>query len=340
MLYIVIIFLLVSIYLYCLLGGADFGAGIVEFFTFKKEKERIRNLTSEAIAPIWEANHMWVVISVVILFNAFPGIYTQVSISLYIPLILLLIGIVLRGSAFVFRHYDAIKDESQSVYSKIFEFSSVMVTFFFGLIIGALISGKIVINPTNYIDGYITPWLNIFSVSIGIFLCALFSFIASIYLIGDTTNADDRLLCIKKAKYSTVSVVVAGGLVFISSFIEHIDLAERFFTHPISIAMILIATAALPLLWRTLNKGSIWESRILAGAQLLFILGGFYAIFFPTVVSIKNSENLTLFNSAAPDITLNYLGWSLIIGSFIIFPSLYYLFKVFKFHDNKETKAN
>jgi cytochrome bd ubiquinol oxidase subunit II len=335
MLYIVIIFLLVSIYLYCLLGGADFGAGIVEFFTFKEEKERIRNLTSEAIAPIWEANHMWFIISVVILFNGFPEIYTQVSISLYIPLILLLIGIVLRGSAFVFRHYDAIKDESQFVYSKIFEFSSVMVTFFFGLIVGALISGKIVTNPSDFVDGYVTPWLNIFSISIGIFLCALFSFIASVYLIGDTTDAEDRFLCIKKAKHSTVSVVIAGGLVFVSSFIEHVDLAQRFFTHPVSIAMILIATAALPFLWKTLSKGSIWESRILAGAQLLFILGGFYAIFFPTVVTIKNSENLTLFNSFAPNVTLDYLGWALIIGSFIIFPALFYLFRVFKFKQVK-----
>jgi cytochrome bd ubiquinol oxidase subunit II len=340
MIYVIIIFLLISIYLYCLLGGADFGAGIVEFFTFKNEKDRIRKSTSEAIAPIWEANHMWVVIAVVILFEGFPNIYTQVSISLYIPLILLLIGIVLRGSAFVFRHYDAVKDESQLVYSKVFEISSVMVTFFFGLVIGALISGKIITSPQNFVDAYIVPWFNIFSISIGVFLCALFSFIASVYLIGDTTEPDDRILIIRKAKHSTITVVAAGALVFISSFIEQVGLAERFFTHPVSIAMILIATAALPLLWKTLSEGSIWKSRILAGAQLLFILGGFYAIFFPTVVSIKDSQSLTLFNSAAPQITLNYLGWALIVGSFIIFPALFYLFKVFKFQDNKEIKTD
>src|SRR5690606_15763694 len=110
----------------------------------------------------WEANHMWLIITVVILFNAFPEIYSQISISLYIPLILLLIGIILRGCAFAFRHYDAIKDKSQEVYSKVFEYSSLMVTFFLGLIIGALVSGKIELNPQNYFDGYIFPWLNLF----------------------------------------------------------------------------------------------------------------------------------------------------------------------------------
>lgn len=340
MTYIVIIFLLVSIYLYCLLGGADFGAGIVEFFTSKKDKEKIRKLTSEAIAPIWEANHMWVIISVVILFNGFPEIYSQVSISLYIPLILLLIGIILRGSAFVFRHYDAIKDDSQFVYSRVFEISSVMVTFFFGLIIGALVSGKIIINPSNFVEGYVTPWFNIFSISLGIFLCTLFSFIASVYLIGDTTEIDERNLFIKKAKHSTVAMVAAGGIVFISSFIENVDLAERFFTHPVSILMILVATGTLPLLWKTLSADSIWKSRILAGAQLLFILAGFYAIFFPTVVIVHNADNLTLYNSAAPETSMSYLGWALILGSFIIFPALFYLYKIFKFQDLGKTKTS
>src|SRR3990172_3859843 len=167
MLYVVIFFLLVSVYLYCLLGGADFGAGIIEFFSRKEGKERTRKLVTKAIAPIWEANHMWLIITVVILFNAFPPIYSQISISLYIPLILLLLGIVFRGTAFTFRHYDAIKDSSQEGYSRVFEYSSVFVTFFFGLTLGAAISGKMMVTPSGFADGYIYPWLNFFSVSVG-----------------------------------------------------------------------------------------------------------------------------------------------------------------------------
>jgi cytochrome bd ubiquinol oxidase subunit II len=336
MLYVVIFFLLVSIYLYCLLGGADFGAGIVELSSGRKNKEAVENLVSQSMAPIWEANHMWLIITVVILFNAFPAIYTRVSISLYIPLILLLVGIVFRGTAFTFRHYDAIKDESQKVYSKIFSYSSLMVTLFFGMVIGALTSGKITIEPESFTESYIFPWFNIFSISIGIFLCTLFSFIASVYLIGDSTERPVRSIFITKAKHNTIAMVISGGLVFISSIVEKTDLVSRFFSDPLSISLIILATVGLPILWFTLNKGLIWFSRIIAGAQLLFILGGFYAIYFPTIVRIKDGTNLTLYNSAAPQVTLYYLGLALIIGSLIIFPSLFYLFKIFKFGNERK----
>jgi cytochrome d ubiquinol oxidase subunit II len=331
MLYVVIIFLLVSVYLYCLLGGADFGAGIIELFAGKQNKEKIKTLVSNAMAPIWEANHMWVVITVVILFMAFPGIYTQASISLYVPLILLLIGVVLRGTAFTFRHYDAVQDHSQIIYSRIFAVSSLLVSFFFGLIIGALVSGKITTSPTGYFEGYLHPWINLFSISTGIFICSLFTFIASVYLVSESTDQETRELLVKKAKLTTAIMVISGALVFIFSYVEGVDFAQRFIKHPASITAIILATVALPFLWRILNKGLIWPSRIIAGIQLFFILAAFYFIYYPEVILLKEGSNISLYNAAAPDSTLTVLGWALIVGSFIIFPTLFYLFKVFKF---------
>jgi cytochrome bd ubiquinol oxidase subunit II len=338
MLYIVIFFFLVSVFLYCLLGGADFGAGIVELTTGKENRAKIRELVSSSIAPIWEANHIWIIITVVILFNAFPPVYSRVSTALYIPIILLLIGIVLRGSAFTFRHYDAIKDSSQEVYTKFFEYSSLIVTFFFGLIIGTIVSGKIMNHPESFYQGYIIPWLNLFSVSIGIFLTALFSFIAAVYLIGDSTDEKTRNIFIRKSKTATLIMVISGGLVFVSSLIEKTYFFERFFNDPLSIALIILATAALPILWKALSKGRVWFSRILAGAQLLFILGAFYVVYFPNLLIIKDSENLTFYNSSAPEITLKYLSIALLVGSCIIFPSLYFLYRIFKLRKVNETK--
>ena len=329
MIYVVIIFLLVAVYLYCLLGGADFGAGIIELFA-GKNKDKIKTLVSNAMAPIWEANHMWVVITVVILFMGFPAVYTQVSISLYIPLILLLIGVVLRGTAFTFRHYDAVQDGSQEIYSRIFAVSSLMVSFFFGLIIGALVSGKISSTPTDFYDGYLHPWINLFSISTGIFISSLFVFTASVFLISETTEKDLRELIIGKTKLATIVMVASGALVFIFSYVENVDFAERFLSHPVSIVIIILATLALPVLWKIIEKGLIWPSRILAGVQLFFILTAFYLIYFPEVIILKGGNNLTLFNAAAPEATLTQLGWALIIGSFLIFPTLFYLFKVFK----------
>jgi cytochrome d ubiquinol oxidase subunit II len=99
--------------------------------------------------------------------------------------------------------------------------------------------------------------------------------------------------------------------------------------------LIIGATVSLPVLWKVIETGSVWRLRIVAGAQLFFITGAFYAAYFPVIVVMKNSENLTLINSTAPEITLDYLGWSLIAGSFIIFPILFCLLKIFKFEAEK-----
>jgi cytochrome d ubiquinol oxidase subunit II len=331
MLYIVIFFLLVSVYLYCLLGGADFGAGIIELTASGESRDRTRVLVTRAMAPIWEANHMWLIIAVVILFNGFPSVYSQIATSLSIPLVLMLIGIVLRGCAFTFRHYDAVKDFSQEIYSRIFSYSSLIVTFFFGLIIGSLVSGRITTTPVDFIDGYVNPWLNLFSISTGIFLCCLFSFIASVYLIGDTVDKEIRTEFIKKSKWANLAALISGGLVFLASWVENNGFVHLFFTNIVSVIFIIAATISLPSLWKALKSGSIWRPRVIAGGELFCIIGAFYAAYFPVIVVVKHGENITLLNSAAPEITLNYLGWSLLAGSLIIFPILFYLIKIFKF---------
>ena len=99
MLTLIIIILGTSFLLYTLLGGADFGAGIIEIFAGKREEATISN----AIAPVWEANHVWLILAVVILFTGFPPVYSSLSLVLHIPLMMVLLGILCRGSAFTFR---------------------------------------------------------------------------------------------------------------------------------------------------------------------------------------------------------------------------------------------
>lgn len=109
-----------SICLYIILGGADFGAGIVELFTNKKARHKTGKIMYESIAPVWEANHMWLIIAIVVMFVGFPKIYALMSTYLHIPLILMLVGIIARGTAFTFRHYDAVEDKWQILYTQIF----------------------------------------------------------------------------------------------------------------------------------------------------------------------------------------------------------------------------
>src|SRR5665648_1246704 len=122
----IILVLGVAVLFYVLLGGADFGAGIIELVTGKRGIDTI----SKAIAPVWEANHIWLILAVVILFNGFPLVYTTFTTYLHIPLFIILLGIIFRGTAFTFRYYDTVEDNTNKYYTQLFRISSLLTPFF------------------------------------------------------------------------------------------------------------------------------------------------------------------------------------------------------------------
>src|SRR5690606_69381 len=138
-----------------------------------------------AIGPIWEANHMWLIIAVVILFVGYPSIYSILSVYLHIPLVIMLMGIIARGTAFVFRHYDAVKDDLQDIYNKVFRLSSFVTPLFLGIIAGSTVSGHINVEAESFPEAYIFSWLNPFSLAVGLFTVVLCGYLASVYLIGE-----------------------------------------------------------------------------------------------------------------------------------------------------------
>jgi cytochrome d ubiquinol oxidase subunit II len=337
MLEVVIIFLFLSLVLYILLGGADFGAGIVEFFLKDADKNK-REIIGKAIGPIWEANHMWLIIIVVILFMGFPDIYGNVSIYLHIPLTCLLVGIVLRGTAFTFRHYDAIKDDSQKYYNLIFKYSSLWTSFFFGIIAGALTSQNIDPNANDFLSLYVFDWLNIFSITTGLFTVFIFGFLASVYLIGETVDEETKKYFIRIGRTLLIAMVVAGGLVFLTSEITGAGLTQRFLDHPFAIVTVILTTISLPVLWYALKNKKVLLSRLTAGFQVMMIILTWVMVYSPYILIYKNGTGLNLYQAAAPTSTINMLAWALLIGSCFILPSLFYLFKIFK--SRPPTEAN
>src|SRR5690606_11159787 len=217
MIYVVIEFLYLSLLLYVLLGGADFGAGILELVTPGRMKNKIRTRTYETIAPIWGANHMWQIIAIVILFVGFPSIYSLLSIHLHIPLVLMLFGIIGRGTAFVFRHYDAVQDDMQRIYNLVFTISSFVTPFFLGLIFGASVGGMIDPEAEDFLGAFIWPWLNWFSISVGVFTVAICGFLAAVYLVGESKNELENDFLVRRSRMFLLATVVTGGLVFLAA---------------------------------------------------------------------------------------------------------------------------
>lgn len=330
MIEILVFFLGVSLFLYVLLGGADFGAGIVEFFTGKKGV----HIISKAIAPIWEANHIWIILAIVILFNGFPKVYTSITTYLHVPLLISLIGIIIRGTSFTFRYYDIQDAKIKEYYTKFFRISSVLTPFFFGMVLGAIISGQIPGSPQGtFYDVYMQPWLNLFSVTTGIFVTILFAWLASVFLTGETESADKpKNNYVRTSLFLFILLIISGLLVFGTAEIYQIHLLRNFLQSNVSLACLIIATILVPLLWKCMLKKKVLMSRIITGALTFLILLGWFAIQFPVLVYVSSGNHLTVWNSVAPTATVKYLVYALVAGIVIIFPAIIYLYKVFKFN--------
>jgi cytochrome bd ubiquinol oxidase subunit II len=135
--------MLASLIIYALMGGADYGGGMWDLLASGPRAQRQRHAIVEAIAPIWEANHVRLILVIVLLFTGFPRAFSAIMIALHIPITAMLIGIVLRGSAFVFRKYDSTEDAVQRRWSTVFGIASFFTPFFQGLTLGALTTGDI-----------------------------------------------------------------------------------------------------------------------------------------------------------------------------------------------------
>lgn len=337
MLWVIIPFLGVSLLLYCLLAGADFGAGVLEIFMGREDRKSQRHIIEKAMGPVWEANHIWLILIVVILFMGFPAVYGRVSTNLHLPLTAMLMGIIARGCAFTFRHYDAIKDDSQRSYTLFFAFSSLWTPFCLGLVTGSLVPGGIDTAAAGYLDGYVWPWLSPFPVALGAFTVCLFAFLAAVYLIGESPAGPIRKRFARRALFASAASVIMGAAVFMAAEMDGLPLAGRFLESLPASLFMAAATLSLPPMWIAVARQWGWTARILAGGQVTMILSAWFAVQFPVLVKMRGGGDLTFFNAHAPEATLFHLGMALVIGSILILPSLYYLFRVFKSEGAAET---
>ncbi|KHD87041.1 MAG: cytochrome BD ubiquinol oxidase subunit II [Bdellovibrio sp. ArHS] len=330
MIEILLFFIGASLLLYVLFGGADYGAGILELLPAGNLREPQKKVINKAMGPVWEANHMWLILVVVILFMGFPSVFTLLMTSLHIPMVALLFGIVIRGCAFTFRHYDAIQEpSSQKAYTLLFGASSLWTSLWLGIIAGSLNRGLIDPLATDFHEAYIAPWWGLYPLCMGIFVVCIFSFLASIYLIGETENLDLKKLFIKRAFVLNYLVILSGAFVFAASADERTPLFAEFFKNKITLAIMLAATVLFAVLWFFIRKRKTHWARFVAAGQITLILLGWYVLNAPEALLTVQGP-ISFYEAAAPLATQWQLVLALLIGSLFIFPSLFYLMKVFK----------
>lgn len=319
-------FILMSLTLYALLGGADYGAGVWYLVARGPEGHAQRQLISTAIRPIWEANHVWLILAVTLLFSAFPPAFARVSTLLHIPLTLLLTGIVLRGSAFAFRSYDVRQSPLHRFWGTLFGLSSVITAMFLGIILGTVASSNLQYHQGEFVEVFVLTWIQPFPLAVGIWTITLFAMLASIYLIHETTIPDLKELFRRRAQWAIAASGLMAIVVFLLSRHEASDIREGLSQHwsgGVVLSMALLGMLA--------SVVGLWTHRYhLARASAMgyvtAIVWGWGLSQYPYLIK----PDLTIHNSAAPTSTLELLLFALVAGMIVVFPSLLYLFGVFK----------
>ena len=321
---------MISLNAYVLLAGADFGGGVWDFFARGDRRRAQRDLISHAIAPIWEANHVWLILVIVLLFTCFPAAFSTIAITLHVPLTLMLLGIVLRGSAFIFRSYGSEQDASQQRWGRVFAIASIVTPVLLGMCVGAVATGAVGATATShsgsFVSQFISPWLTTFGAGVGLLALALFSFLAAVYLTVESEGTELQEDFRTRALWAAAAVFVIAFGVLALSWTEAPMVRQMLMAGPWALPLHIVtgiaAVTAIAALWTR----RFHVARVAAAAQVTFILWGWAAAQYPYVLP----PTLTIQAAAAPTRTLVLILWALAAGACILLPSLYYLFRVFK----------
>jgi cytochrome d ubiquinol oxidase subunit II len=315
-----------ALVIYALTGGADFGGGVWDLLASGPRAKAQRGLIARAIAPIWEANHVWLILAVVILFSAFPPAFAALCTALHVPLALLLLGIVLRGSAFAFRSYAPGPGLERGI-DRVFAVSSLLTPVMLGVVVGAIASGKVPASlEPRPLSAYFYIWLAPFPLALGAFTLCLFAFLAAVYL---TVEARDEALREDFRARGLASGLVCAALAGLSLW-----LADRGGAHVVPGLTSGLRAAFFHASTGTAAVGALSAlyarrfrlARALAAAQVALVVGGWALAQAPYLVP----PELTIASAAAPRSVLLALLGALGAGLALVVPAFVYLFRVFK----------
>ena len=310
-----------GITLYAVFGGADFGAGVWNLLAGGSERGAApRELIDDTIGPVWEANHTWLIFDLVILWTAFPIAFSSVMTTLFIPLSIAALGIVLRGSGFAFgKMVSALP--ARRLLGVIFAISSVLTPFFMGTVVGAIVSGRVPVG--NEGGDPITSWLNPTSILIGVLFVLTSAYLAAVWLVTDARREDKPEL----ERYFTIRAVatasVAGAIAGVGLFVLH-DEAPYVYDGLTSDALPLVlfsvacGLGVIVGLLRGVRRGT----RVLASAAVVAVVWGWGLAQYPYLLP----EKLDIAAAAASDASLTALVVVSAIALVVIGPSLLFLY--------------
>ncbi len=317
----------VGVTAYALSGGADFGAGFWDLVAGGPQRgSSQRKLIEHAIGPIWEANHVWLIFVLVVLWTGFPEAFASIASSLYVPLTLVAVGVILRGAGFAFRK--AVTGVAlERLFGATFAASSVITPFFLGTVAGAVASGRV---PAGIAEAHpVRSFVNPTSVLGGVLAVVACAYLAAVYLTADARRAGDPDLVEAFRRRALASGIAAGVVVLGGIAVLHADAPDLFagLTHR-GLPLVAVSAAA-----GVVSLGCVWRrqflaARVAAATAVTAVLWGWAAGQYPYLLE----RELTIRQAAADPATLRAVLLSLAVGAVLVVPALVALF-VMSQHD-------
>ncbi len=318
-----LLFALTGLVLYAVLGGADFGAGLWQLLSGPGSHGRtIRDHAHHAMAPVWEANHVWLIFVLTVTWTAFPLAFGSLASTLTIPISLAALGIIFRGLAYALQSATDIPRERRII-DLAFAASSILTPFMLGAAIGAIASGRV--PPGNAAGDLVTSWVNATSILAGCLAVGIGAFLAAVYLAADAARLDEAGLQNAFRWRALVSGVITGALAIAGLLVMREDARHVYhgLTSGYGLAAVIVSVLAgvgtLALVWRS----QFQPARVTAALAVAAVVAGWAAAQRPTVL-----PGLTLHQAAAGRDTQIAVIVSVVVGGVILAPSLGLLFRL------------
>lgn len=310
---------------YALFAGADFGAGVWDLLAGGTRRGREqRELIEHSLAPVWEANHVWLIFVLVVTWTGFPPAFAAVASTLYIPLTLAALGMIARGSAFAFRK-TVPSLALQRFFGAAFAFSSFVTPYFLGAVVGGIASGRV--PPGIAAGDVLTSWINPTSILGGVLAIGVCAYLAAVLLCGDAQREVSAEMADRFRVRGLVTAVVVGVVALAGVVVLRTDAPQLFngLTHR-GLALIVGSGVAGLASIGLLVRRRYGLARIAAALAVAAVLWGWAAAQYPYILP----PEVTIAGAAASRTTQITLLVSLLAGSLLLVPALAYLYTLFQ----------
>jgi cytochrome bd ubiquinol oxidase subunit II len=310
---------------YALFAGADFGAGIWDLLAGGTRRGRAqRDLIEHSLAPVWEANHVWLIFVLVVLWTGFPPAFAAIASTLYIPLTLAALGMIARGSAFAFRKsVDSLA--VQRLFGAAFAFSSFVTPYFLGAVVGGIASGRV--PPGIAAGDVLTSWINPTSALGGVLAIGVCAYLAAVLLCADAVREGSAELAEQFRRRGLVTAVLVGVVALGGVLVLRADAPALFdgLTHR-GVPLIAVSGVAGVASIGLLVGRRYGVARVAAGLAVTAVLWGWAAAQYPYI----QPPTVTIADAAASRTTQVTMLVSLLIGAVLLVPALGYLYVLFQ----------